>query len=75
MHPFKATNRTVFTLERIPTERAPKVTWEMTGERTIASTAFGLVMNMDDLVGKDSIEGLDAVAVAVAAKPAAVSPA
>lgn len=72
LRPFKATNRTVFTFE--PDGAGTKVTWEMTGERNFASKAFGLVMNMDDMVGKDFEKGLDALAAAVAAaKPASAN--
>jgi uncharacterized protein YndB with AHSA1/START domain len=54
--PIAATNRTELLLA--PEGSGTKVTWRMTGKNGFLSKAAGLVMNMDQLVGKDFEKGL-----------------
>ncbi|MBL8600722.1 MAG: SRPBCC family protein [Myxococcales bacterium] len=58
--PFPAENKTVFTLEA--EGDATRVTWEMRGENAFMAKAFGVFVNMDALVGKDFVKGLDQLA-------------
>lgn len=57
--PFAAHNKAVFTLE--PDGANTKVTWVMEGESNFMSKAFGLVVNMDKMLGKDFDSGLAAM--------------
>lgn len=54
--PFAATNRATFAFE--PVAEGTKVTWAMDGDKNFASKAFGLVMNVDELIGADFERGL-----------------
>jgi hypothetical protein len=54
--PFAATNATVFTFR--PNGGGTQVTWDMSGENNFMGKAFGLIMNMDRLVGGDFEKGL-----------------
>lgn len=54
--PFAARNLTDFTLK--PDGDKTNVTWSMTGKNNFVSKAFGLVVNMDKLVGGDFEKGL-----------------
>jgi hypothetical protein len=56
IRPFQATNTSEFALE--PIENQTVVTWSMTGKSTLMGKAFGLVMNMDKLIGADFEKGL-----------------
>jgi hypothetical protein len=56
IRPFQATNTSEFALE--PIENQTVVTWSMTGQNTFMGKAFGLVMNMDKLIGADFEKGL-----------------
>lgn len=56
LKPWKATNETVFTLA--PESSGCRVTWTMSGTNGFVMKAFGLVMDMDAMVGKDFEEGL-----------------
>ncbi|MCU0877197.1 MAG: SRPBCC family protein [Pirellulaceae bacterium] len=56
IRPFQATNTSEFALESI--ENQTVVTWSMTGKNTFMGKAFGLVMNMDKLIGADFEKGL-----------------
>lgn len=56
LRPFAATNHTVFTVA--PTAQGSVVDWEMTGDRTFMFKAFGLLVGMDKMVGRDFEEGL-----------------
>lgn len=74
LKPFAATNQTHFTFAKTPAGN--KTTWAMEGENGFVSKAFSLVMNMDELVGKDFEKGLAALkatAEAEARTPTAVS--
>lgn len=57
LKPFKATNTTEFQL--YPEDGATRVTWTMTGRNNLMSKAFGVFVNMDQLIGKDFEKGLD----------------
>ena len=54
--PFEATNSTEFSFE--PEADKTLVTWSMAGENNFMAKAFGLVMNMDKMVGGDFEKGL-----------------
>ena len=54
--PFKASNTTVFTLDAIGDDT--RLTWTMTGPKTLLSKIMGIFMSMDKLVGKDFEKGL-----------------
>ena len=60
--PFKSSSTTVFRLQ--PTEGATKVTWSMTGPKTLMVKAMGLFRSMDKMVGPDFENGLQRLAVA-----------
>lgn len=70
LKPFAATNKTIFTLDR--EGEVTRVTWAMEGENAFMAKAFGVFMNMDELVGKDFAAGLEALK-AVAAERATQS--
>lgn len=54
--PFAATNTAEFTFKTEGTKTA--VNWTMSGEKNLMSKAFGLVMNMDKMIGGDFEKGL-----------------
>jgi len=54
--PFEATNTTEFTFK--PEGNQTVVTWSMFGENNFMAKAFGLLMNMDKMVGGDFEKGL-----------------
>jgi hypothetical protein len=54
--PWKAHNDTVFTIE--PTGSESRVTWSMTGKKTLVTRVMGLVKSMDKLLGPDFEKGL-----------------
>ena len=54
--PFKSSCVTTFTLA--PEGDGTRVTWTMSGPKTLAMKAMGLVTSMDKLVGKDFEKGL-----------------
>jgi hypothetical protein len=71
------TNDTFFVLE--PENGGTKVTWRMTGTNNFVAKAFGVVMNMDQMVGGDFEKGLSSLkalaeAAAEKAKTAEVPP-
>jgi hypothetical protein len=57
--PMKATNQIAFTLK--PAPGGVIVTWAMNGRNNFVFKAFGLVVNVDKLVGKDFENGLAAL--------------
>jgi hypothetical protein len=67
--PFAATNTTIFTFARTP--EGNKTTWAMEGENSFMGKAFGLLMDMDSLVGKDFEKGLAAMKTAAESAPKA----
>lgn len=56
LKPFAATNTTVFAFA--PEGGGTQVTWTMYGTNNFVAKAFGLFMNMDELVGADFEKGL-----------------
>jgi hypothetical protein len=56
LKPFQATNLTEFKFA--PSGGGTTVTWTMTGERNFMMKAFGLLMSMEKIVGKQFDEGL-----------------
>ncbi len=56
LKPFKAQNKTVFSLEGIG--EGTQVTWTMTGRHNILSRIMNIFMSMDKMVGKDFDKGL-----------------
>jgi hypothetical protein len=56
LRPFKATNDAEFTFQ--PQAGHTLVTWSMSGHKNFMSKAFGLLMNMDRLIGRDFETGL-----------------
>jgi uncharacterized protein YndB with AHSA1/START domain len=59
LRPFKAENRTIFTIT--PVDGASRVLWEMTGTNNFMFKLMGLMMNMDKMVGGDFERGLAAM--------------
>lgn len=54
--PWKSRNDTVFTIE--PTQSGSRVTWTMTGEKTLMTRVLGVFTSMDKMVGPDFEKGL-----------------
>lgn len=54
--PFKARNDTAFTIA--PDGDGSRVTWTMTGRKTLATKVMGLVTSMDKMIGGDFEKGL-----------------
>jgi hypothetical protein len=54
--PFEAHNTVVFTL--VPEGDATRVTWAMDGRNAFVSKLMGLVLDMDDMIGRDFEAGL-----------------
>ncbi len=54
--PFASQAKTYFLVS--PQGDGTNVTWGMTGENDFMGKAFGLVMNMDEMIGKDYEKGL-----------------
>jgi uncharacterized protein YndB with AHSA1/START domain len=61
LKPFKAENRTVFTIT--PVGGASHVLWEMTGTNNLMFKVMGMFMSMDKMVGGDFEKGLAAMKV------------
>lgn len=59
LRPMKATNDCTFTFA--PREDGTEVTWAMQGRQTLMGKAFGLVLDMDRLVGGQFEQGLAAL--------------
>ena len=59
LKPFKAENRTVFTIT--PVGGASQVLWEMTGASNLMFKIMGMFMSMDKMVGRDFEKGLAAM--------------
>jgi uncharacterized protein YndB with AHSA1/START domain len=56
LKPMKATNQVEFNLK--PEGKGTSVEWAMSGKNNFISKAFGLVMNMDKMIGGDFEKGL-----------------
>lgn len=54
--PWKARNDTLFSIE--PQGSGSRVTWSMTGKKTLMTRLMGLVKSMDKLLGPDFEKGL-----------------
>ena len=54
--PWKARNDTLFTIE--PEGSGSRVTWSMTGRKTLMTKVIGIFTSMDKMVGKDFEAGL-----------------
>jgi uncharacterized protein YndB with AHSA1/START domain len=54
--PFKAHNDTVFTIA--PTDSGSRVTWTMTGTKTLMTRVMGIFTSMEDFLGPDFEKGL-----------------
>ena len=57
--PFRANNLTEFTLK--PAGDTTDVTWTMTGTSPLVMKMMGVFMNMDNLIGKDFVTGLESL--------------
>lgn len=66
--PFKARNDTDFSI--VPEGSGSRVTWTMTGKRTLVTKVMGIFKSMDDMIGPDFESGLSRLK-ATAEKPAA----
>lgn len=64
--PWKATNETTFTLA--PAGDGTLVTWTMTGRSSFGMKVFGVLVDLDKLVGKDFERGLAQLAEVCAAR-------
>jgi len=64
LRPFKATNTAEFTF--VPEGPGTKVTWAMFGDNNFGAKVFGLLMNCDDMVGRDFDKGLANLKAAIA---------
>lgn len=86
LRPFASKAETGYLIA--PEGEGAKVTWWMTGQNNFMSKAFGLFVNMEDMIGKDYEKGLaalqprleakateEAAKAALAAPPAADAPA
>ena len=56
LKPFKASNQTGFSLE--PTGDGTRVTWTMSGTKTLMTRIIGIFRSMDAMVGPDFERGL-----------------
>lgn len=65
LRPFKATNTADFTFK--PDGDRTAVTWSLYGSNNFMAKAFGLVMDMDELVGSQFEKGLASLSSAVTA--------
>jgi uncharacterized protein YndB with AHSA1/START domain len=65
LKPFPANNTALFTLE--PDGDNTRVTWAMEGQNAFPAKAFGVFVNMDEMLGKDFNAGLEALAAAAVA--------
>lgn len=54
--PWKARNDTTFTIQ--PEGSGSRVTWSMTGKKTLMTKVMGIIKSMDKLVGPDFERGL-----------------
>ena len=54
--PFRARNDSVFTVEESGT--GARVTWSLTGRKTLMTKLMGLFTSMDNMIGPDFEKGL-----------------
>ena len=69
--PFAANNKTEFMFK--PEGDKTNVTWSMTGKNNFMMKGFGLLMNMDKLVGGDFEKGLAQMKTVVESTPKAIT--
>lgn len=55
--PFKSRSETLFTIS--PEGSASRVTWTMSGKKTLMTRAMGIFTSMDKMIGPDFEKGLD----------------
>ena len=67
LKPFAAHSDTTFTFQ--PEGNQTKVTWTMVGDKNFIAKAFGLIMNMDKMVGSDFEKGLAQMKLVVESAP------
>lgn len=65
--PFEATNTTEFVFK--PEGDKTEVTWSMSGTNNFMAKAFGLLMNMDKMIGGDFEKGLTQLKAVAEAAP------
>lgn len=65
--PFEATNTTEFSFK--PEGDKTEVTWSMSGTNNFMAKAFGLLMNMDKMIGGDFEKGLTQLKAVAEAAP------
>lgn len=58
IRPFRANHVAEFTFEPLGGGAETRVNWSMSGDKNFMSKAFGLIMNMDKLIGADFEKGL-----------------
>ncbi len=56
LKPFRVSNTTLFTLQ--PRGDQTKVTWAMTGKKTLMTRVMGIFKSMDSMMGPDFEKGL-----------------
>lgn len=66
VRPFQCTNAVEFTFQ--PQQDETVVTWTMTGKNNFMGKAFGLIMNMDKIVGGEFENGLTTLSTIVEGK-------
>ena len=54
--PWRARNRTLFTIQ--PEGSGSRVSWSMTGKKSLMTKAMGLFKSMDKMLGPDFEKGL-----------------
>jgi uncharacterized protein YndB with AHSA1/START domain len=69
LKPFKAQNETAFVIR--PEGAGSRVTWTMTGRKTLATKILGIFRSMDAMVGPDFEKGLASLKSTVERSPAA----
>jgi uncharacterized protein YndB with AHSA1/START domain len=58
LKPFRANHGAEFTFEPVGGGSETRVNWSMSGDKNFMSKAFGLIVNMDKLIGADFEKGL-----------------
>lgn len=69
--PFKAHNVTTFTLR--PRGASTEVTWDMEGPNPFLNKVMGVLINMDNLLGKDFTAGLASLKTLAERQPSAAA--
>jgi hypothetical protein len=58
IRPFRANHAAEFTFEPVGGGAETRVNWNMSGDKNFMSKVFGMIMNMDKLIGADFEKGL-----------------